>query len=163
MNNRLLRTAGMALALVLAAGWHSAHAGKPVLKGEISGIELAPQSIAGEAIFVFDYHGWVNGRLRWGWGWMGVKHEPLDELSEILGGEGEIYVGFQRFSVTVDGGFLKLIDENNPLIFDDDFGVMLFAHIRDLWGRSNAHVFKGVLSHAVFPPEIDGDLCPEED
>ena len=156
------RISRVVLLLALAAGSSSVHAGsKPALNGRIDGVELAPQSIAGAAVFVFEYRGRVNGRSRNGWGWIAVDHQPLNDVSKIFGGEGEIYVGWERFRVRVTGGLLLLIAENNPAIFDDDFAVLLHAQISDWRGRRCDHVFKGLLTHAVFPPKIFGSLSPD--
>jgi hypothetical protein len=143
----------------------SARAAAPQLDGAISGIELAPQSLVGAAVFVFEYHGVVNGQSHKGWGWMAVTHEDLPkdlfESSLITGGFGEIYVGLRRFDVEVYSGLLTLVDDHNTARFDDDFAVEVSVDIGNFFSQTAAHGFEGLLSHVPFPPTIVGELTPE--
>jgi hypothetical protein len=154
-----------AAAIALFAPVRSSLAAAPVFDGGIAGLELAPQSVAGAAIFIFEYRGLVNGRTRSGWGWIAVNHGELpadleDDPAPIFGGIGEIYIGLQRFKVDINGGFLTLIDVNDPDVFDDDFGVMLSVDIANLLKQSREHEFGGVLSHEPLIPTIIGELAP---
>jgi hypothetical protein len=155
-----LAAAGLACLIIAAP----AAAAPPELEGQISGIELAPQSLVGAAVFLFEYQGQVNGRDRKGWGWVAVVHQDLPEMeggfSFILDGSGEIYIGVQRFNLDVKGGLLTLVDDHDTPLFDDDFEILLSVDIRNRIGQSKNHLFDGVLSHVPFPPTIDGDLAP---
>jgi hypothetical protein len=139
-------------------------AAEPKLDGAIGGIELAPQSLVGAAVFVFDYRGLVDGRVRRGWGWMAITHEDLPtggEVAMITGGFGEIYIGLRRFDVDVYLGMLTLNSDHGTTAFDDDFDVYLSADISNFFGQTRAHDFHGLLSHKPFPPTIVGQLVPE--
>jgi hypothetical protein len=154
-----------AAVIALFAPVRSSLAAAPVFNGGIGGLEIAPQSVAGAAIFLFEYRGQVNGRTRSGWGWIAVKHDELptelgDPPALIFDGIGEIYIGLQRFKVDVNGGLLALIDANDPDVFDDDFGVMLSVDISNLLKQSREHEFEGVLSHEPLIPTIVGTLVP---
>lgn len=161
MSSRLWIAAAV---IALFAPVRSSLAAPPVFDGGIAGLELAPQSIAGAAIFIFEYRGQVNGRSRSGWGWIAVNHDELPaaegDSAVIFGGVGEIYIGLQRFKVNVNGGFLTLIDLNDPDVFDDDFGVFLSVDIANLFKQSREHEFDGVLSHEPLIPTIVGALAP---
>jgi len=155
-----------AVVIVLLASLKTVHAAEPKFTGKISGLELAPQSVAGAAIFLFAYAGDVNGRVQKGIGWIAVKHDELpNELTDppaaILGGTGEIYLGLRRFDIKVTGGSLELTDLNDPDVFDDDFSVSISVDIRNLLGQSGAHTFDGELSHVPPVPTIVGTLIPD--
>jgi hypothetical protein len=154
----------VAVAIALFAPVRSSFAAAPTFDGGIAGLELAPQSVAGAAIFIFEYQGQVNGRPRTGWGWIAVNHDELPAepgtSAVIFGGIGEIYIGVQRFKIDVNGGLLTLIDLNDPDVFDDDFGVLLSVDISNRQKQSRAHDFEGVLSHEPLIPTIVGALVP---
>lgn len=164
MKSKLARWSLPIVGLALFLQVRPAVAAAPQLDGHVSGIELAPQSLLGAALFVFDYHGFVNGKFRKGWGWMAVTHEDLPTdlyaSSDITGGFGEIYIGFRRFDVEVNEGTLTLVDDHGTAAFDDDFEVLLSADISNFFGQTAAHDFEGLLSHEPFPPTIIGDLMP---
>jgi hypothetical protein len=151
--------------LTVLVPWNAARSATPILDGAISGIELAPQSIAGAAIFVFAFDGELNGRDRRGFGWIAVQHEELpdeltDEPAAILDGVGEIYIGLRRFDIDVAGGTLELSNLNDPDVFDDDFTVTLSVQICNFFGQCAEHTFAGELSHVPVIPTIDGTLVP---
>ncbi len=152
----------LCFALCLAS--QPAVAAPPVFDGGIDGLELAAQSTAGAAIFIFGYEGPVNGRTRHGWGWIAVNHEELPgdagESSAITGGVGEIYIGFIRYQVSVTGGLLTLTNHNDPDVFDDDFDVVMNVGICNFFGQCGAHAFAGELSHVPLIPTIRGALLP---
>jgi hypothetical protein len=156
------------LLMVMGFAWFvpdTSCAAAPRMDGAIGGIELAPQSLVGAAVFVFEYHGVVNGKSRKGWGWVAVTHEDLPtdlfESSSITGGFGEIYIGLRRFDVEVYSGLLTLVDDHDTATFDDDFQVEFSVEISNVFGQAAAHGFEGLLSHVPFPPTIDGELMPE--
>lgn len=148
-----------ALLLVTDAGV----AAPPVFSADVSGIELAPQSIAGAAIFLFFVEGEIDGQFRRGLGWIAVNHELLPEAegesSAITGGSGAIWVGLRRYEVAVTGGELILFDAKDPDIFDDAFVANMTVAISRR-GESGEHLFMGLLDHEPFPPTIEGPLGP---
>jgi hypothetical protein len=150
-------------ALLVPSG--SASAAAPALDGRISGLELASQEMVGAAVFVFEYEGLVDGRVRRGFGWIAVNHEALKDFvggeSRILGGVGEIIIGLKRFEIEVNGGLLTLIRDPDPDVFDDVFSVSLSVDICNRQGQCAEHTFDGVLSHETPIPTIIGDLSPE--
>ncbi len=164
MNARFLRSVLSVVSVALLLQAVPATAAGPRLDGEISGIELAPQSLVGAAVFIFDYEGLVDGRMRRGWGWVAVNHEDLPvvegESSLIVGGFGAIHVGLQRFDIEVNFGSLTLTNINDPSEFDEDYEVLLSVDIRRFFGPPREHAFAGLLSHVPFPPIILGDLMP---
>jgi hypothetical protein len=154
-----------AVLIAVLASFSSTRAAEPLLDGRIRGLELAPQSLAGAAIFLFAYEGDVNGRSRKGLGWIAVQHDELpDELTDppaaILDGFGEIYIGLRILEVEVNGGALELTDLNEPDVFDDNFNVTLSVDICNLLGQCAEHTFAGELSHVPAIPTIQGTLVP---
>jgi hypothetical protein len=162
--------------MVLVALWilaNTSAAAPPAFEDvEVGGIELLPQSLFGAALFIFEVDGRIDGRPRSGWGWIAVNHVPLEEIenfeTDILGGEGEIWIGLRRYEVHVTGGELVLLDSKDPAIFDDLFAVRIEA---DLCRRAffwtplecAPHVFEGLLDHEPFPPTIGGVLDEADD
>lgn len=163
MNTTLGRLLGIAL-LLLCVSPSTVAAKPPLLDGDITGIELAPQSLAGAAVFIFDFQGSVDGRNRRGWGFIAAKHADLPvvegESSRIEDGFGAIFIGFQWYRVDVNLGILTLVDDHDTPDFDDDFHIILPADIRGLFRGRREHVIEGVLSHVPFPPTIVGELSP---
>lgn len=149
--------------IALLASVNAAVAAPPSFEGAINGRELLPQSLFGAALFVFEYRGLVDGRQRRGWGWIAVNHEELPagegETALIAGGEGEIFVGFRRYDVDVNGGLLTLTDIKDPDVFDDVFGVQLSVDICRR-GECAEHLFDGELNHEPFIPTIIGGMTP---
>lgn len=138
-------------------------AAPPVLRVQVGGLELLPQSLFGAALFIFEVRGEVDGVERRGYGWVAVNHQPLPETEGasafIVGGEGEIYVGFRVYEVNVKGGLLTLTDIKDPATFDDEFSVLMDVDMTRR-GQTAAHRFAGVLDHEPFPPTIFGVLGP---
>jgi hypothetical protein len=158
------RFSALTLLLTLLVSTGSASAAPPAFDGRITGIEVASQEMVGAAVFVFEYEGLVDGKIRRGLGWIAVNHQPLQEVlggqSLILGGTGEIVVGLKRFDIEVNGGLLTNIDPGDPNVFDDVFSVQLSVNIRNPQGQRAEHTFEGVLSHETLIPTIAGDLSP---
>ena len=169
MPSILFRLTLVAFTFTLVLQDSPAKAAPPTFQGGIAGIELCPQSVCGAAIFIFEYQGLVDGRLRDGWGWMAMNHDDLPDqlfgVSAITGGEGAIYIGHRRYRVSVNGGVLVLIGINNPFIFDDDFAVLVSIDICKSKRQCREHAFgnflqPGILSHQTLIPTIIGPLTP---
>src|SRR5262245_14173586 len=138
------RSCALVLLLALLVPASSASAAAPSLDGRITGLELASQEMVGAAVFVFEYEGLLDGRLRRGFGWIAVNHTALPETEDddpalILGGFGEIVVGLRRFDIEVNDGLLPLIDAGDPDVFDDVFGVHLSVDICNRLGQCREH------------------------
>jgi hypothetical protein len=148
-----LTSLGVLSVLLLQPG--TAQAAGPRLEGVIDGIEICTQDMCGGAIFLFRFDGKLNGRRATGWGWVEVRHETLPDVGEagILGGEGELWIGFRRFCLEVPqfGGTLAGAWP--------DYEIGMQVNIRDLWGRTGVHGFVGLLSHQDFPPTIFGEIA----
>lgn len=158
------RTWIAALLVALLVPMTSAVAAAPAFDGDIEGLEVAPQSVLGAALFVFNFDGDFNGHHRHGWGWIAVNHDPLPviegDTADIVGGYGAIYIGIRSFDIDVNGGLLQLIDTHDTEAFDDDFGVYLSLEICNFFDQCRDHEFTGVLSHQPLIPTIVGTLAP---
>ncbi len=77
--------------LIVLATWQPLQASEPAIDGQVSGIELCPQFICGNALFTGIYRGEVDGAPALGTWFAAINHEPLPELGEdavaINGGE----------------------------------------------------------------------------
>jgi hypothetical protein len=146
-----------ALLIGLLAPVTTAVAAAPALDGGVEGLEVAPQSVLGAALFVFNFDGDFNGHHRHGWGWIAINHDPLptadDPTADINGGFGAIYIGLRRFDVEVQGGMLGFMTVDN-------FDVLLWVEICNAFDQCRDHEFMGVLSHEPLIPTIVGSLYP---
>ncbi|HYN09053.1 MAG TPA: hypothetical protein VES67_16840 [Vicinamibacterales bacterium] len=126
----------------------------PVIQGQVSGLELCPQSICGAAIFTGLFVGQVNlNPFSIGVVTVGAKHEPLPdpgETADITGGVWSLrLLNGRRFTGIVTGG--SLFNNGN-----DTFAVSVQMQI--LSGGSGDLQFEGTLSHQVFPPTLVGGI-----
>lgn len=144
-----------ALALLLLVGTVPVQASTvPIIRGDVSALELCPQSICDAAIF----SGFFTGRVGvnpFAVGLISVAatHEDLpdpDEFAAITGGVWVLrLLSGRRFTGVVAGGSLF----NNS---DDTFTV----NVQMLLGTDPTQTltFHGILSHRVFPPTLIGEI-----
>ena len=143
------------LCLLLLAGTIPVQASSvPVIRGEVSGLELCPQSICGAAIFTGLFVGQVGvNPFSVGLVSVGATHEPLpdpDETADITGGVWSLrLLSGRRFTGVVTGGSLL----NNG---DDTFAVEVQMQL--VSGGTGQLRFTGTLSHQVFPPTLIGQI-----
>jgi hypothetical protein len=126
----------------------------PVITGTISGIELCPQSICGQAVFAGSFTGPVSGKVTPGVFWTGITHEALPTtvggMSAITGGTWLIRTPKKVFfGVVPEGGTLTYNGGNT-------YTVALTMELSQ--GGSGTLTFEGVLNHNLFPPTIVGTL-----
>jgi hypothetical protein len=127
-------------------------ASNPVIVGEISGVELCPESVCDAAIFSGTCDCIVNNRHTVGFFWVAIQHEALPvslQSSAILGGKWNLTTLRGKFSGKVLGGNIV----NNG---DNTFDVT--ARLRLQKGGTGDVIVSGVLDHTDFPPTFDGEL-----
>lgn len=158
------RATSVALFVAVLSASSTLYGAPPALNVRVAGLELAPQSLAGAAIFVFQVDGEVNGRQRHGLGWIAVRHDALPEMegdtANVIVGKGAVYLGFRRYDVEVTGGQLVLTDAKKPEVFDDEFQVGLDVNIclgRDLRSPS----FHGNTRSRALPPDNHRPACTQ--
>ena len=105
--------------LIVLATSPTLQASEPAIEGQVSGIELCPQFICGNALFTGVYLGEVEGAPALGTWFAAINHQPLPELGEdavaINGGEWSlrtwVFRGFfparKRFSGDFGVGTLR--------------------------------------------------------
>jgi hypothetical protein len=153
VKNRLVSLSLLAL-LVLAGTVPVQASSLPVIRGEVSGLELCPQSICGAAIFTGLFVGQVGANpFSVGVISVGATHEdlpPPDLSADIDGGVWSLrLLNGRRFTGLVQSGSLF----NNG---DDTFDVNVQMLI--VSGGSGTLEFNGILSHRVFPPTLIGSI-----
>jgi hypothetical protein len=124
----------------------------PVIAGQVSGLELCPQSICGQAIFVGIFAGRVGvNPFAIGIMVVAVNHEPLPgplASADITGGAWELAVGLRRFRGGVEGTLFN--NANETYTVDTTLPVAQ--------GGFGSLEFQGLLDHNVFPPTIRGTI-----
>ena len=125
----------------------------PFVRGNISGLELCPQSVCGAAIFTGLFAGQVGfNPAALGTMAVAVTHEdlpPPHQTAAITGGVWQISLIGRTIRGVVTGGSLY----NNG---DNTFRVVVGMCITG--GGLGTLSFSGTLSHAVFPPTIKGRI-----
>jgi hypothetical protein len=150
------RFSWMVIVLVLVAGALPVRASStPVIAGNISGIELCPQSVCGAAIFVGTFAGQVGSNPRaFGTVAVAMTHDQLPgpgQTAAITGGTWTIrLLSGRTFSGLAIGGGTLL---GNP---DNTFAVSVDLLLTG--GGVGTLTFDGLLSHRVFPPTIVGHI-----
>ena len=144
---------GVVLALVLSAVPLLA-ASSPAISGVVSGIELCPQFICGEAIFAGTFAGTIGHKPTTGSFWTGITHEDLPTTtggtSAITGGTWMIRTRTKVYSGYVEpGGTLTYNGDNT-------FAVSLTMVVTS--GGTGTMNFTGILDHNPFPPTIVGTI-----
>jgi hypothetical protein len=133
----------------------SSIASSPAIVGELSGVELCPESVCDAAIFTGTCDCIVNKRHTVGFFWVAIQHEPLPNpsaSSDILGGKWTLTTLNGNFSGRVIGG--TIANTNN-----ETFKVT--ATLRLQKGGKGDLIVSGVLDHSDFPPSpptFDGEL-----
>lgn len=127
----------------------------PNIQGAAFGFELAPQSVAGAAIFAGVFNGQVGKNTSaFGYFAIAVTHDPLPgpgEAASLTGGAWELGAARKRFRGVVTGGTLY----NNG---DNTFRVTAILELTE--GGSGTLTFSGVLNHNTLIPTISGNLVP---
>ena len=132
-----------------------ATASNPTIVGEISGVELCPESVCDAAIFTGTCDCVVNQRHTVGFFWVAIQHDPLHDpfqSSDILGGKWNLTTLRGNFSGKVLDG--TIFNNNN-----DKFTVT--ARLRIKKGGRGDVIVSGVLDHSDFPPSpptFEGEL-----
>ena len=129
-------------------------ASSPAISGAVSGIELCPQFICGEAVFAGAFTGTIGQKATAGAFWTGITHDDLPtitgESSAITGGSWiisarrKIYAGF-----VAPGGTLTYNGDNT-------YTVSLTMVLTS--GGTGTMNFVGLLDHNEFPPTITGTI-----
>jgi hypothetical protein len=128
----------------------------PTIVGEISGVELCPQSACGAAIFTGTCDCKVNNLHTVGFFWVAVQHAPLPDpffSSPIFAGNWNLTTLTGNFSGDVLEGS---IFNNN----DNTFTVT--ARLRLEKGGTGDVIVTGLLDHNDFPPTFEGQLIQPE-
>lgn len=128
----------------------------PTIVGEISGVELCPQSACGAAIFTGTCDCKVNNLHTVGFFWVAVQHAPLPDpffSSPIFAGNWNLTTLMGNFSGDVLEGS---IFNNN----DNTFTVT--ARLRLEKGGTGDVIVTGLLDHNDFPPTFEGQLVQPE-
>jgi hypothetical protein len=128
----------------------------PTIVGEISGVELCPQSACGAAIFTGTCDCKVNNLHTVGFFWVAVQHAPLPDpffSSPIFAGNWNLTTLMGNFSGDVLEGS---IFNNN----DNTFTVT--ARLRLEKGGTGDVIVTGLLDHNDFPPTFEGQLIQPE-
>ncbi|HEY7474111.1 MAG TPA: hypothetical protein VH679_03805 [Vicinamibacterales bacterium] len=154
MKKRLLSFSLLTL-LVLAGTIPVRASSLPVIQGEVSALELCPQSICHAAIFTGLFVGQVGvNPFSVGLISVAATHEDLPEADDppagITGGVWSLrLLNGRRFTGIVTSGSLS----NNG---DNTFDVTVRMQI--VSGGSGSLQFHGTLSHQVFPPTLIGTI-----
>ena len=132
----------------------SAIASSPAIVGELSGVELCPESVCDAAIFTGTCDCIVNKRHTVGFFWVAIQHEPLPNpsaSSDIVGGKWTLTTLNGNFSGKVLGG--TIVNDNN-----ETFNVTATLRLQK---GGNGDLTVSVLDHSDFPPSpptFDGKL-----
>lgn len=130
-------------------------ASDPSITGTISGVELCPQSICGEAVFSGSFAGRVDHRPTSGVFWVGVTH---DDLPTTVNGQAAITGGTWMIR-TRTNVFAGTIASNGGTITYNGGNTFTISLTMDLaTGGSGTLSFTGLLDHNPFPPTIVGTI-----
>jgi hypothetical protein len=127
-------------------------ASSPTIAGEISGVELCPETACGAAIFTGTFQGTVGNKPTPGFFWVAVQHETLPtagNASPIFGGKWSLSTFWGKFDGTVLGGSI-FNDGNNT------FNVSVSLELKS--GGTGGLLGAAVLDHNDFPPTVEGKL-----
>jgi hypothetical protein len=145
---------GIVAAVVIVVGAGSVRADSiPVIRGQVSGLELCPQSLCGAAVFVGAFKGQV-GFFRNTLGTIGVavNHGPLPEVAggctPIPNGVWVMFAGLRRIEGLAAGGLCY----NGDNTYSVSVGMLITS------GGAGTLQFDGTLDHNVFPPTIQGTI-----
>lgn len=127
-------------------------ASDPPVVGQLSGVELCPQTVCGAAVFAGTFQGTIGGVPIAGFFWVAAQHESLPDpgsTSAITGGRWNISTPKHFLRGKILGGTIF----NNG---DNTFTIDVTLDVRR--GGSDTINFLGILDHNVFPPTIEGAL-----
>ena len=148
-----VRTLIVTIAIILAGVSVRADS-LPVIQGQVSGIELCPQSVCGAAIFV----GAFKGRIGFNPHALGtvavaVHHGPLPvnagDCTPIPDGVWKLWVGLRR----IEGVTAGTLCYNGDNTYHISVGMLITS------GGIGTMTFDGTLDHNVFPPTIKGTIA----
>ena len=126
----------------------------PAITGTISGVELCPQSICGEAVFAGSFAGKIKNRPVAGVFWGGITHDDLPttvgDTAAITGGTWMIRTRTQVFAGTVESGGTLTFNGGNT------YTVSMTMDLTS--GGTGTLTFNGLLDHNPFPPTIVGTI-----
>ena len=126
-------------------------ASSSTIAGEISGVELCPETACGAAIFTGTFQGTVGNQPTPGFFWVAVQHETLPIAgisSPIFGGKWSLSTFWGKFDGAVLGGS---IFNNGNNTFNVSVTLELKSGTGELFGEA-------VLNHNDFPPTVEGKL-----
>jgi hypothetical protein len=148
MKRYLLQLAVVALFLITV---QPVRASSPTIAGEISGVELCPETACGAAIFTGTFQGTVGNKPTPGFFWVAVQHQPLPIFegnpSAIFGGKWNLSTFWGKFGGTVLGGNIS----NNG---NNTFNVSVTLELTS----GGTVLGAAVLNHNDFPPTVEGKL-----
>ena len=127
-------------------------ASSPAIAGEISGVELCPETACGAAIFTGTFQGTVGNKPTPGFFWVGVQHDTLPTPGNavpIFGGKWSLSTFWGKFGGTVLGGNIS----NNG---NNTFTVNVTLELTS--GEASQLLGEAVLNHNDFPPSVEGKL-----
>ncbi|HXV78799.1 MAG TPA: hypothetical protein VEG60_02860 [Candidatus Binatia bacterium] len=127
-------------------------ASSPTIAGELSGVELCPETACGAAIFTGTFHGTVGNRPTPGFFWVAVQHDTLPapgNTSAIFGGKWSLSTFWGKFDGTVLGG--NIFNNGN-----NTFNVGVILELQS--GGTAELLGEAVLNHNDFPPTVEGKL-----
>jgi hypothetical protein len=127
-------------------------ASNPTIAGEISGVELCPETACGAAIFTGTFQGMVGNKPTPGFFWVAVQHETLP----IAGNSSPIFVGKWSLS-TFWGKFGGTVLKGS--IFNNGNNTFTVSVALELTSGGAGQLFgEAVLDHNDFPPTVEGKL-----
>jgi hypothetical protein len=127
-------------------------ASSPTIAGEISGVELCPETACGAAIFTGTFQGTVGNKPTPGFFWVAVQHQTLPTAgnsSPIFGGKWSLSTFWGKFGGTVLGE--SIFNNGN-----NTFNVSVTLELKN--DGTVKLLGEAVLNHNDFPPTVEGKL-----
>jgi hypothetical protein len=127
-------------------------ASSPTIAGEISGVELCPETACGAAIFTGTFQGTVGNKPTPGFFWVAVQHQTLPTAgnsSSIFGGKWSLSTFWGKFGGTVLGE--SIFNNGN-----NTFNVSVTLELKN--DGTVKLLGEAVLNHNDFPPTVEGKL-----
>jgi hypothetical protein len=127
-------------------------ASSPTITGELSGVELCPETACGAAIFTGTFQGKVANKPTPGFFWVAVQHDTLPfprHSSAIFGGKWSLSTFWGKFGGTVLEG--SIFNNGN-----NTFNVSVTLELKS--GGTGELLGEAVLDHNDFPPTVEGKL-----
>jgi len=139
----------VALALTVPSAYA---ASTPAITGNVTLVELCPQSICGAAFFSGVFEGTAGGKNGTGTLSVGVTHDPLPApgtSANITGGSWELQFLGHRYRGLVTSG-THFNNGNNT------FTIQAVLALKQ--GGRGTLAFTGLLNHNTFPPTLTGTV-----